>query len=168
MNLNLTLFGQAITFLILVLFTWKFVWPPLVKAMEDREEKIRKGLSAADLGDSLLKDAKLKVSEMESAAILKSRQIVENAEKSSQIFIEGQKKVAEVEAKKIIDNANYEITKMVAVARDDLRKEFAELVSLAVSQIIAREVNMQNHQDVIQSILSSSRSIESEYSSLMN
>jgi F-type H+-transporting ATPase subunit b len=152
MDLNATLLGQAITFFILVVFTWKFVWPPLMKALDEREQKIKQGLVSAEQGESLLKDAQIRADKLEKDARVKAKSILDEAEKNAVAHVDAQKQVAQVEAKKIIDDAQAQIEKMTSQIKDELRKEFAGLVALSVSEILAREVNVANHDDLIQRI----------------
>jgi F-type H+-transporting ATPase subunit b len=152
MNLNATLLGQAITFFILVVFTWKFVWPPLVKAIEERQEKIRLGLVSAEQGEKLLKDVKEQASKIERDAYQKSKQLIDDAEKRAVLYLEEQKALAQLEAKKIVAAAEKEVDTRIQQLRDEVRRELAELVVLSASGVVGKEVNAANHGEFLKTV----------------
>ena len=152
MDINASLLGQAITFFILVVFTWKFVWPPLMKALDEREQKIRQGLSSAEQGEALFKEATLQGGNIEKEARIRAKLILDEAEKSALNHLENQRKNAQLEAGKIVADAYVQIEKMTAQMRDELRKELGDLIVLGVSEILAKEINVSNHDDLLQRI----------------
>ncbi len=104
MEINATLFGQLITFALLVWFTMKYVWPPITKAMHEREKKIAAGLEAAENSKRELEQAKHKALAMIRDAQQEATQLVDQAQKRSAHFIEEAKESAREESKRILDS----------------------------------------------------------------
>jgi F-type H+-transporting ATPase subunit b len=149
MNLNATLFAQSIVFLVLVMVTWKFIWPPLDKALEDRRKKIADGLAAADRGNASLADAQKKIAALEAETRGKAQAIIaEHEKRAAQIIVEAQAD-AKVRAEKIIADAEAEAQQQVVRARNTLRDQVAALAVAGAEQILKREVNAQAHADLL-------------------
>ena len=130
MNINLTLIGQSITFVFFVIFVMKFVWPPLVAALEERKAKIADGLAAAEKGKHDGELAKQKVIDTLKEAKEKAQEIINQAEKRASEIVEESKDNARVEGERILAAANAEIEQEVNRAREQLR---GQVVSLAVA-----------------------------------
>ena len=149
MSINATLFVQAIVFLLLVLFTMKFVWPPLMKALDERAQRISAGLAAADRGKAELEIAMKKVeSEMSTARDEVQKRIVD-ADKRAAAIVEEAKKTAADEAARIIAAAQAEAQQQVTRAREELRAQVAGLAVKGAEQILKREVNAAAHADLL-------------------
>ncbi len=149
MNLNATLFAQFVVFFILALFTMKFVWPPLMKALDDRAKKIADGLAAADRGKADLAAAEKRASVELATARDEGKKRIGEAEKRGKLIIDEAKKTASEEAARIIANAEAEAEQQITKARETLRGEVATLVVKGVEQILKREINLSVHADFL-------------------
>ena len=149
MNLNATLFAQFVVFFILAVFTMKFVWPPLIKALDERAKKIADGLAAADRGKADLAAAEKRVQAELAGARDEGQKRIGDAEKRAQLIIEEAKKTASDEAARIIANAKAEAEQQVTKAREELRGEVATLAVKGAEQILKREVNAAAHADLL-------------------
>lgn len=149
MNLNATLFAQFVVFFILAWFTMKFVWPPLMKALDERAEKIAAGLAAADRGKAEMAAAEKRAqAELSSARDEGQKRIIE-AEKRAQAIIEDAKRTAGEEAARIIAAAKADAEQQVAHARETLRRQIAGIAVKGAEQILRREVNEAAHADLL-------------------
>ncbi|ASU37264.1 F0F1 ATP synthase subunit B [Herbaspirillum sp. meg3] len=149
MNLNATLFAQFVVFFILAGFTMKFVWPPLIKALDERAKKIADGLAAADRGKADLAAAEKRVQAELATARDEGQKRIGDAEKRAQLIIEEAKKTASEEAARIIANAKADAEQQVTKAREDLRGEVATLAVKGAEQILKREVNAAAHAELL-------------------
>lgn len=149
MNINATLFLQAVVFAILVWFTMKFVWPPITKALDERAQKIADGLAAADKAKSELAaankrvEAELATSRNETAARLA------DADRRAQAIVEEAKARATEEGNKIIAAAKAEAEQQTTKAREALREQVAVLAVKGAEQILRKEVNAGVHADLL-------------------
>nr|MDP2192169.1 F0F1 ATP synthase subunit B [Rhodoferax sp.] len=149
MNINGTLVAQAIVFALLVLFTMKFVWPPIAAALDERASKIAAGLAAADQAKSELSsankrgEAELAKSRAETTARLA------DAERRGQAMVEEAKLKATEEGSKIIAAARVEAEQQTVKAREALREQVAALAVKGAEQILLREVNAGVHADLL-------------------
>lgn len=141
--------GQMIVFVIFVLFTMKFVWPPIMKALEERRQKIADGLAAAEKGAQTLKAATARTEEELKAARQQAQDIIAAANKQAAQIVEQARIQAQVEAERIIASAQDEVQRQIAHARDALRKEVADLAVLGAARILKREINPSVHADVL-------------------
>jgi len=148
-NINGTLLAQAIVFALLVLFTMKFVWPPIAAALDERASKIADGLSAADKAKSELSSANKRVE----AELVKSRTEtaarLADAERRGQAMVEEAKAKASEEGNKIIAAAKVEAGQQTVKAREALREQVAALAVKGAEQILKREVNASVHADLL-------------------
>ena len=149
MNINATLFLQAIVFAILVWFTMKFVWPPITKALDERAEKITAGLAAADKAKSELSSANKRVEEELAKSKGESAVRLADAERRAQGMIEEAKAKATVEGGKIIAAAKVEAEQQTVKARETLREQVAALAVKGAEQILRKEVNASVHADLL-------------------
>jgi len=149
MNLNATLIVQLIVFLILAGFTMKFVWPPLIAALDERAKKIGEGLAAADKGKQAMLDAEKRVqAELASARDEGQKRIVD-AEKRAAMVADEIKQNAQAEAARIIAQAKADAEQQVNKAREELRSQVAGLAVKGAEQILKREVNAAAHADLL-------------------
>jgi F-type H+-transporting ATPase subunit b len=144
-NLNATLFAQLVVFLILALFTMKFVWPPLMKALDERAERIANGLAAADRGKADLAAAEKRVQAELATARDQGQARIADAEKRAQMIIDDAKKTATEEAARIVANAKADAEQQVTRVREELRGQVAALAVQGAEQILKREVNAEAH-----------------------
>ena len=149
MNLNATLFAQMAVFFILVWFTMSFVWPPIVKALDDRAKKVADGLSAADKAKAELQNANKRVEEQLSAARTDATQRLADAERLAQSMVEEAKGRASDEGAKIIAAARAEAEQEALKAREALREQVAALAVKGAEQILRREVNAGVHAELL-------------------
>ena len=149
MNINATLFLQAIVFAILVWFTMRFIWPPLTKALDERAAKIAEGLSAADKAKTELAATQQRVGEQLSAARDDANKRLADAERLAQSMIEEAKTRASEEGAKIIASAKAEAEQEATRARESLRDQVAVLAVKGAEQILKREVNAGVHADIL-------------------
>jgi F-type H+-transporting ATPase subunit b len=148
-NINATLIAQLIVFLILVGFTMKYVWPPIVKALDERAQKIAEGLSAADKAKAELVNANKRVEEQLSAARTNAAQRLGDADRLAQTMIEEAKTRANEEGMKIVAAAKAEAEQESMKAREALREQVAALAVKGAEQILQREVNAGVHADLL-------------------
>lgn len=149
MNLNATLFVQFGVFFILAVFTMKFVWPPLMKALDERREKIASGLAAADRGKADLAAAEKRVQAELATAKDEGQKRIADAEKRAAAIIEEAKKAAAEEAARIVASAKADADQQVTRAREELRGQVAALAVKGAEQILKREVNAAAHADLL-------------------
>ena len=149
MNINATLFLQAIVFAILVWFTMKYVWPPITKALDERAQKIADGLAAADKAKSELSVANKRVEEELSKSRNESAVRLAEADRRGQVLIEEAKARATEEGSKIIAAAKAEAEQQTVKARETLREQVAALAVKGAEQILRKEVNASVHADLL-------------------
>ena len=149
MSINATLFVQAIVFLILVLFTMKFVWPPIAKALDERAKKIADGLAAADKAKSELTAVNKRVEEELSQTRNETASRIADADRRAQAIVEEAKARATEEGNKIISAARADAEQQVSQAREALRDQVAALAVLGAEQILRKEVNPAVHSDLL-------------------
>jgi F-type H+-transporting ATPase subunit b len=148
-SINATLIAQLIVFLILVWFTMKFIWPPIVKALDERAQKIADGLSAADKAKSELSLANKRVEEQLSAARNETAQRLADAERLAHSMIEEAKTRANEEGAKIVASAKAEAAQESVKAREVLREQVAALAVKGAEAILRKEVNAGVHADLL-------------------
>lgn len=149
MNINATLFVQLVVFFIGAWVTMKFIWPPLIRSLEERQKKIAEGLAAADRGQKSLEDAKRKIAEEQAAERAHVQQLVAEAEKRGQAIVDAARDQAKVEADRIVDAAKAEATQEMQRAKEALRDQVAVLAVAGAAQILQREVNPQVHSELL-------------------
>ena len=145
MNLNATLFAQMVVFFILWWVVAKFVWPPLIKALDERAAKVAEGLAAAEKGKVDLDLATKRADQALAEAKSEGTQRIAEAEKRAQQSAEEIKQIAQTEAARIIAQAKSEAEQQVIRARDVLRNEVAVLAVKGAEQILRREVDPKAH-----------------------
>jgi F-type H+-transporting ATPase subunit b len=148
-NINATLFVQFGVFFILALFTMKFVWPPLMKALDERAERIANGLAAADRGKADLAAAEKRVQTELAGARDEVQKRIADAEKRAAQIIEAAKQTATEEAARIVAAAKADAEQQVTRAREELRGQVATLAVQGAEQILKREVNAAAHADLL-------------------
>jgi len=144
-NLNATLFAQMVVFFILWWVVAKFVWPPLMKALDERAAKVAEGLAAAEKGKVDLDLATKRADQALAEAKSEGTQRIAEAEKRAQQSAEEIKQNAQTEAARIIAQAKSEAEQQVIRARDVLRNEVAVLAVKGAEQILRREVDPKAH-----------------------
>jgi F-type H+-transporting ATPase subunit b len=141
MEINATLLGQLITFLLLVGFTMKYVWPPITKAMHDREKKIAAGLEASERSKRELELAEHKATAIVREAKQEASQIIDQAHKRSVQLVDEAKESARIEGKRILEHSNEEFAREVSQTKEMLRKQLAGLAIAGAEKIISRNLD---------------------------
>jgi len=148
-NINGTLVAQAIVFALLVLFTMKFVWPPIATALDERASKIADGLAAADKAKLELSSANKRVEEELAKSRTETAVRLADAERRGQAIVEEAKSKATEEGNKIIAAAKVEADQQTIKARELLREQVAVLAVKGAEQILRNEVNATVHADLL-------------------
>jgi F-type H+-transporting ATPase subunit b len=152
MNINLTLIGQSITFAIFVWFCMKYVWPPIVTALEARRKQIADGLAAADRGKHELELAARKSADALLEAKQKAADIIAQAEKRANQIIDESKTTAKTEGDRQIAAAKATIDQEIHRARESLREQVAQLVVVGAEKVLRREIDAKAHGDLLEAI----------------
>jgi F-type H+-transporting ATPase subunit b len=145
MNINLTLLAQAVSFAILIWFTVKLIWPPLLRAVETRQKTIADGLAAAQRGKLELEQASQKAGQELSVAKEKASDIIAQAEKRATEIVEDAKSAAKAEGDRIIAGARAEIDQEVNRAKEDLRQQVSALAVAGAEKILRKEIDAKAH-----------------------
>jgi len=145
MNFNATLIGQTVTFILFVWFCMKYIWPPLMAALDERNARISEGLAAAQRGQQDLVDAQAKVSDSLNDAKQQAQEIINQAQKRANEIVDDAKGAARDEADKIKVAASADIDQQVNSAREELRKEVSSIALAGAEQILKREVDAKVH-----------------------
>jgi F-type H+-transporting ATPase subunit b len=149
MNLNVTLFAQAITFFLFIWVSVKWVWPIVLTKIEERQKVIADGLAEAERGKSSLADAQKQTEKMLGDARARAQEIVANAEKSAHQRVEESKVDAKTESERIIAAAKAQIDQEVQAAKQRLREQVADLAVSGAEKILRREVDAKAHADML-------------------
>jgi len=148
-SINATLIGQMITFALLVWFTMKYVWPPLMQALEERKKKIAEGLAAAEKGQHEMDLAEKRATGLLREAKDQAADIVGLAQKRAGDMIEESKQSAKEEGERIVTAARAEIDREIQKAREGLRQEVAGLAVTAAEKILRAEVDQKKHHALV-------------------
>ena len=149
MNINLTLLGQAISFAIFVWFCVKYVWPPVLAALEERENRIADGLAAAEKGQQDLANAEIRIEEELQKGREKAQEYINQAQKRADEIVEQAKTTASEEGDRLLAAARSQIDQERNEARESLRGEVASLALAGAEQVLMREVDANAHRDVL-------------------
>lgn len=152
MDINATIIGQLLTFMILVWFTTKYVWPPITKVMHDREKKIADGLEAAERSHRELEMAEHKALTIIREARQEANQIIEHANLHSAQLVEEAKVNARVEGQRIVDLAQGDIDREISQAKEELKTHLAKLAISGAEKIINRNLDTQVHHDLMNAL----------------
>jgi F-type H+-transporting ATPase subunit b len=149
MNINFTLIAQAIAFAVLIWFTVKFVWPPLLTAIETRQKEIADGLAAAQEGKSALEVAAKKSEATLAEAKQKASEIIGQAEKRGSQIVEEAKNNAKAESDRIIAGAKAEIDQELNRAKEGLRSQVSALAIAGAEKILRKEIDAKAHSEML-------------------
>ena len=153
MDLNLTLIGEMITFLGFVWFTMKFVWPPLVRLMEERTKKIADGLAAAEQGVKELELANYKVKQILTEAKAQGSSIIEKSHQRANHIIEEAKLKAQEEGKRLIVLAENDIEQKYNLAKNDLLSQVSSIAIAGAEKILRKEVDKSSNDRLMQELV---------------
>jgi F-type H+-transporting ATPase subunit b len=152
-DLNLTLIGQALTFALFVWFTMKYVWPPITKTMQDRQQQIADGLAAAEQGQRDLELAQHKVQEMMTEAKANAASMIEQANQRANQVVEDSKSRARDEGQRLIKMAEDEIQQNVNAARDALMAEVTDLTVASATKVLGSAVDENINQKLVDQLV---------------
>jgi F-type H+-transporting ATPase subunit b len=149
MNLNATILGQIIAFFLFVWFCQAFVWPPIVKALEERRKKIAEGLDAASRAEHDLEIAQKRAADLLREAKENSAGIIDQANKRANQIIDEAKDKAREEGNRIKAGAQAEIEQQINQAREQLRQQVAVLAIAGAEKILEASVDAKAHNDML-------------------
>lgn len=152
MNINATLIAQIIVFILFVLFTMKFVWPPIAKMLDERADKIAEGLAAAERGKSDFAQAEKRVADILAEGRSQVSEMVANAEKRATLIVEEAKAQASTEAARIMAQAKADVEQEANRAREALRQQVAELAVKGAESILRSEVDVSRHAQLLDNL----------------
>lgn len=152
MNINVTLIGQAGTFLVFILFTMYFVWPPLKQALQQRKEEIAEGLAAAERGQQEEANAQERAEETLREARARAAEIVDQAQKRGNELVEEAKESARAEGERIKQAARTEIEQEITRAREELRGQVAAIAMAGAERVLDREVDAEAHNRMLEKL----------------
>lgn len=152
MGVNATLIVQVITFAVFVWFTLKFVWPPIMQAMREREARIADGLAAADKGNKSLEEAEAEKARTLQEARNQAQDILTNANRQASQVVEKAQAKAQSEAERIRSDAHQEAEREIEKAREALRKQVGDLAVLGAARIVKREIDASKHAEVLSEV----------------
>lgn len=154
MNINATLIGQSIAFFLFVWFCMKFVWPPIMAALEERKKKIADGLAAAERGKHEHELAQKRARDVLQEAKEQAANIITQAQKRASEIVEESKDTARVEGERLITAANAEIEQDIHRAKEQLRGQVAALSVAGAAKVLDREIDEKAHDDLLQDLVS--------------
>lgn len=149
MNINYTLIGQTIFFAIFVLFCMKYVWPPLVNALAEREKKISDGLAAADRASKDLELAQKKAGEELREAKAQAAELIDQANKRSNQIVDEAKETARQEGERLIAAAHAEIEQEKNRVKEELRAEVAAVAIAGAEKILGSSIDASAHSEML-------------------
>jgi F-type H+-transporting ATPase subunit b len=149
MQFNATFLGQGLAFAILIWFTWKFVWPPLMNAIEERQKRIAEGLAAADNAQKNLAQAEEKVADELKAARVKANEIIAQANQRAIQIVEAANAEAALAGERHKAMAQAEIVAASNRAREDLRKQVSVLAVAGAEKLLRREIDANAHKALL-------------------
>lgn len=153
MEINATLLGQLITFIVLVVFTMKYVWPPIIKAIQDRQARIADGLAAAERGVHELELAKHKAIEITRDAKIAAAEILEQANKRAGRMIDEAKERAREEGEKLIAIAKGEIAQEMLSAKQSLREQIAHIAVNGAEKILQKHIDVKSDEHLLNQLV---------------
>ncbi len=152
MNINATLIGQSITFFVFVWFCMKFVWPPIMHALNERKKQIADGLAAGERGKHELELASKHAAANLQDAKQKAAEIIAQAEKRAAQLIEEAKSAAKIEGDRMIASAQASVAQETVRAKEALRSQVAELAVAGAEKILRREIDPKAHAELLNAI----------------
>lgn len=154
MNINATLIGQSIAFLFFVGFCMKYVWPPIMQALEERKKKIADGLAAAERGRHEQELAEKRAQQVIHEAKDKANEIITQAQRRGNEIVDEAKGDARVEGEKIMAATKVEIEQEANRVREELRTQVAAVALTGAAKILSREIDDKAHTDLLEELVS--------------
>ena len=152
MNLNLTLIGQSITFLVFVWFCWKFIWPPVIHAMRERQKAIADGLAAAERAEKDLELAQDRATDQLREAKEEAQKIIEQARNQANQMIESAKNEARAEGTRIKEAQMAELEQEVNRAKEALRGQVAVLALAGAERVLGATIDADKHGQLLEQL----------------
>lgn len=152
MNINLTLFAQMISFALFVWFTMKFVWTPIMAALETRKGEIADGLAAAERGQREQELAQGRARDVLHEAKMQAADIVSQAQKRAAEIVEESKDNAKAEGARILTAAKADVEQEAVRVREELREQVAILAIAGATKILQREIDVKAHKDIVMAL----------------
>ena len=149
MDLNATIIGQSIAMIVFVWFCMKFVWPPIMNMLEERQNQIAEGLAAADKGNRALEEAEVEKQSILDAARGQARDIIDQANTRANHIVEEARTEAGSEKARILESAQAEVEQESNKAREELRGQIGALAVAGASKIIQREIDANAHKELL-------------------
>ena len=153
MNINATLILNSIAMMIFVWFCMKFIWPPLLKALDERREKIADGLAASDRAEKALEEANVRADEQLKVARDKAGDILDQAAQRRNQIVDDAKDEATTERQRQVAAAEADITQAANQAREELRTAVAGLAVAGAAKILEREVDETAHRELLDKLI---------------
>ena len=154
MNINATLLGQTIMFAMFVWFCMKFVWPPIMAALEERKKQIADGLAAAERGKHDLELAAHRAADLIREAKGKAAEIISQSDKRGGEMVEAAKVQANAESERIVAAAKAEIEQEIFRAKEQLRTQVSAIALAGAGKILGREIDAKAHNDLLEKLVS--------------
>jgi len=148
-NINLTLIVQMLVFALLIFGTMKWIWPPILGAMQERARKIAQGLAAAEKGEQELAEARGRADAIVREARERANQIIDHAQHRANELVEQAKTTARVEGARLVAAAEQQIELETTQARESLRREVAGIAVGAAAKLLGREIDAKKHADLL-------------------
>jgi F-type H+-transporting ATPase subunit b len=148
-NINLTLIVQMVVFATLVFAVMKWIWPPLLTAMDERSRTIAQGLAAAEKGEQELVEARSKADDIVREARERANQIIDHAQHAARELVEEAKGTATTEGGRLVAAAQQQIQLDTTRAKEGLRREVAGIAVGAASKLLGREIDARTHADLL-------------------
>jgi F-type H+-transporting ATPase subunit b len=149
MDITVTIIVQSIAFVIFVLLTMRWIWPVIIKAINDRQTKISDGLAAAERGTKALQEASARSEEVLRQARAQAQEILANANKQAGQLVDQGRESARSEGERLIEEAKSEVGREVTQAREELRRQVGQLAVVGAERILKREIDAKAHADVL-------------------
>ena len=149
MNINATLLAQAIVMIVFVAICWRYIYPPILSVMQEREKKISDGLEAAKKADDSLEEAKLAFDKELNQAKAEAAEILEKANARASSIVGDASAKAEAEAEKIMASASTAIENETNKAKEELRQQMSDIIIDTTQKILGDEISKEKHEDIL-------------------
>ena len=149
MNINATLLAQAVVMIVFVAICWRYIYPPILSVMQEREKKISDGLEAAKKADDSLEEAKLAFDKELNQAKAEAAEILEKANARASKIVSDASSKAESEAEKIMASAETAIENETNKAKEELRQQMSDIIIDTAQKILGDEISKEKHQDIL-------------------
>jgi F-type H+-transporting ATPase subunit b len=153
MNINLTLFGQMISFAIFIWFSMKFVWPPILQALEERKSQIADGLAQAERGQHAQEIGQKHAKELLQKTKAQTAEMISSAQKRAIEIVEEAKNEARAESERILTTARADVEREHNRVKDQLQEQISRLALAAAEKILRREIDPAGHQDLLNTVI---------------